>query len=190
VAIFRSLRFRVPALFLAGIVLAGIVSTVIAIELLQKYARSESLSDLRREAAGLTQLYAKQAVKSTDEGTAPPYFAPLQLEQATGDRLYYVGPSLFPGQPTGLRKLRPLSRQALDWRAIQAGRTLTFEFTPPDEDRTFLADAHPLDVEGTTFGALVVAKPNTALRTQWLQLTRFFGVSLLGGLLVAAGLAW
>ena len=187
---FRSLRFRVPALFLAGIVLAGLVSTAIAFRLLQSYSRDQSVSELKREAVGLTQLYAKQAVKSSDEGTTPPYFAASQLEKATGDRLYYAGVPLFPGQPSGLRSFRHLSRKLLDWRSIQEGKTVTFEFTPPGEHRPFLAIAHPLTVGTSTFGALVVAKPKRELRSQWLTLMKFFGVSLLGGLIVAGVLAW
>ena len=187
---FRSLRFRVPALFLAGIALAGIVSTAIAFNLLQDYSRDQSLSELRREAVGLTELYAKQGIKSIDEGRSAPAFAGPQLEKATGDRLYYVGVPLFPGQPSGLRSLRPLSRQLLDWRAVQAGEVSSFELTPPGEDRTFLAVAHPLEVDGSVFGALVVAKPKGALHSRWLTLMKFFGVSLLGGVLVAGALAW
>jgi hypothetical protein len=34
---FRSLRFRLPALFLAGIALAGLISTAIAYSLFQDY---------------------------------------------------------------------------------------------------------------------------------------------------------
>jgi len=183
----QSLRFRLPALFLAGIVLAGIVSAAIAFRLLQDYSHDQSLKELRREAAGLTRLYARQAIKSSDEGRTAPAFAAPELESATGDRLYYAGLPLFPGQPSGLRRL---PRGLVDWRAIRAGKTVTFEFTPPDGDRPFLAIAHPLHLEGTTFGALVVAKPKTVLRDTWLTLMKFFAVSLAGGLLVAGVLAW
>ena len=67
---------------------------------------------------------------------------------------------------------------------------MTFEFTPPDEDRPWIAVGSPVALEGTTFGALVVAKPKTVLRDTWLTLMKFFAVSLLGGLVVAAGVAW
>ena len=36
----RSLRFRLPALFLAGIAAAGLVSVAIAFQLLTNYSRS------------------------------------------------------------------------------------------------------------------------------------------------------
>src|SRR5262249_13780098 len=153
-----------------------VISTAIAYQLLRDYSRSQSLSELRREARGLTQLFATQALKSSDEGQAAPAYAGPQLEKATGDRLYYVGVPLFPGQSSGLRSLRNLSRSQLDWRTIQAGKTETFEFTPPGEHRRFLAVAHPIRLAGSTFGALVVAKPTTALTSRWLTLMKFFGV--------------
>ncbi|MDX6509427.1 MAG: hypothetical protein QOG81_1179 [Gaiellaceae bacterium] len=44
---FRSLRFRLPALFLAGVVLAGLVSTIIALGLFQSYVQQQSIAQLR-----------------------------------------------------------------------------------------------------------------------------------------------
>src|SRR5262249_18326293 len=124
---FKSLRFRVPALFLAGIVLAGLISTAIAYQLLKDYSRSQSLTELRREARGPQEVHAPQAIKASEKGHAAPAYAGPQREKATGDRLYYVGVPLFPGQSSGLRTLRHLSRSQLDWRTIQAGKTQTFE---------------------------------------------------------------
>jgi signal transduction histidine kinase len=185
-----SLRFRLPALFLAGIVVAGIVSTLIAFQLLQNYSHNQSLAGLRRDARGLSQLYAKTAIKSIDQGLSAPFYTRPFLEQATGDRLYYVGLPIFPGEGSVLRQLRHLSKSQLDWKSIQEGKSVSFEFTPSDGNRTFLAVAQPLRLEGSIFGALVVAKPKNALRSTWLTLMKFFGVSLLGGLLVAGVLAW
>ena len=58
---FRSLRFRLPALFLVGIVLAGVISTLIAVKLFQDYARGRKYNELKREATGLALLYSDQA---------------------------------------------------------------------------------------------------------------------------------
>src|SRR5919201_1015890 len=187
---YRSLRFRLPALFLAGVVLAGIVSTAIAFRLLQSYSRSESFKELKRESVGLTALYAQQAIKSTSEGREGPSFSASQLERATGDSLYYVGSPIFFTDKTP--PLRVLPRSIVDWQALQDGKIVKFEFRPPGERRTFLGVAHPLQLErgGPTFGALVVAKPKTELRSTWLTLMKFFGVAFLGGLIVAGGLAW
>ena len=49
----NSLRFRLPALFLAGIALSGLVTSLIALRLFQDYTRDASLNELRREARGL-----------------------------------------------------------------------------------------------------------------------------------------
>src|SRR5579859_3766739 len=99
----RSLRFRLPALFLAGIAAAGIVSVAIAFQLLQNYSRSQSLKELRREAAGLNSLLSQQAAAVIDKGASAPAIEPPQLEAATGDKIYYFGVPPFPGEGNGLR---------------------------------------------------------------------------------------
>jgi two-component system OmpR family sensor kinase len=184
-----SLRFRLPAVFLAGIVIAGIVSAIIALRLFESYTRDESLRELKRESAGLTQLYVQQARQLIEQGGLPPSVVGAQLEKATGDRLYYVGVPIFLGGSSGLRQL---PGTVVDWKSLQAGKVTTFEFKPPGESRTFLGVGHPLRLEekGPAFGALIVAKPKTALSHASLTLMKFLGVALLGGLVVAAGLAW
>ena len=84
----NSLRFRLPALFLAGIALSGLVTSLIALRLFQDYTRDETLVELRQEARGLAQLYSESAVRAADSGKATPTFAAAKLEAATGDRLY------------------------------------------------------------------------------------------------------
>jgi signal transduction histidine kinase len=186
---FRSLRFRLPAFYLAGVALAGIVTTAIAVQLFQDHVRSQSLSELRREARGLSSLYAAQAIQSLDEGrSAPDYLGP-QLEKATGARLYYVGaPVFFHG--SGLRELSH-SQVGDEWQTLVDGKkVITLEFTPPGEHKTFLAVGQPLVLQGQNFGALVVARKKTDLTQGWFSLIELLLVALGVGLLVAAGLAW
>jgi signal transduction histidine kinase len=186
---FHSLRFRLPALFLAGIALTGLVAAAIAFGLFQNYTQDQARRELRREAAGLTQLYSEQALRSQEKGTAPPFFAARKLERASGNRLFYVGAPPFSGEGAGLRKL-PTS--AVDWNAIQAGKVLEFQFVPPGETRKFLAVAHPfyLEKNGPPFGALVVATPQTELRDRLVTLLERLALALLLGAGVTAGLAW
>ena len=49
---------------------------------------------------------------------------------------------------------------------------VTFEFTPPGSSRSYLAAAEPvrLEPESEALGAIIVAKPRTELRDQWLPL--------------------
>jgi signal transduction histidine kinase len=186
---FRSLRFRLPALFLAGIALTGLVSTLIAFGLFRNYTQNQARKELRREAAGLTQLYVDQALRTQESGTPPPFFAAKKLEAASGNQLFYVGAPPFSGQATGLRRL---PQSAVDWAALQRGKTLEFEFTPPGQNRTFLAVAHPFKLEagGPPLGGLVVATPQAQLSSQVTRLLLRLGIALLIGVLVTAVLAW
>ncbi len=187
---FTSLRFRLPAFFLAGVVIAGLISTAIAGRLFQQHIRSQSLSELKREARGLTELYARVAIRTSDEGRSAPDFAAAELEKATGARLFYVGVPIFPGQASGLRELR---QSSVDWNALQEGKVITFDFTPPGEEKSFLAVGQPLRLGGTkspTFGALIVAKPKTELTHGWVSLVELLLVALGIGLIVSGVLAW
>src|SRR5438034_7917284 len=92
---FRSLRFRLPALFLGGVVASGVVAAAVAFQLLQSYTLQRARGEVRREAIGVTQLYA--------------YWTPLTnedlprktIERAIADRLFFVpaapGIFVFPG---------------------------------------------------------------------------------------------
>ena len=109
--------------------------------LFQDHIRAQSLSELKREARGLTHLYRQQAIKSSNEGGSAPDFAAPELERATGTDSSTSGPDVFPGQTSGL-EAAPESRSTS--ASILDGNVITFEFTPPGENRTFLAVGQPL----------------------------------------------
>ena len=182
----NSLRFRLPALFLAAIALSGLVTSLIAVQLFRDYTREQTLNELRREARGLAQLYAESAVRAVDEEKAAPTFAAAKLEAATGDRLYFVGASLSPGEDTGLTRIT-LADVGVD---LSTERIVTFEFTPPGEDRTFLAASHPIRPGGATvFGYLIVAKEKSELRDAWVTLLYRLAIAFLVALVVVGALA-
>ncbi len=176
---FRSLRFRLPALFLVGIVLAGVTSTLIAVKLFQDYTRGRKFDELEREATGLAQLYSDQAGKDV--------FSSKGLEKATGDTLFYSGLPLFPGRkPT----LNALPQRFVDQSAIASGRVIRFTFTPPEQNGRYYAVAAPVRLGGSTFGAFVAASPVSKLRASWLTLLERLSLALIGGIVVAGALAW
>src|SRR3954466_14658470 len=182
-----SLRFRLPALFLVGIVVSGVIAAAIALALFQSYAHKQLLVKLRREANGLTELYQKQAIAANDTGKHTLRFAPPQLERATGDKIFYVGADAFPGSgPTGLRQL---PQDAVDWRS---GKTRTFEFRPPGFKRTYLAVLHPLRLAPGSgpFGAPIVAAPQTEIASGLRPLVERLGLALIGGIVAAGLLGW
>jgi len=184
-----SLRSRLPALFLLGIVLAGVVAALISLRLFQTYTRSQSVQELQREASGLSQLYADAALRATDEGSDAIDFAASKLELATGDRIYYIGASLFPGQDTGLARL---AEAVVPDSVTELTGPATFEFTPPGESRSYLAASEPvrLEPESEALGAIIVAKPRTELRDQWLPLVVRLAAAVAVGALLAGLLSW
>jgi two-component system sensor histidine kinase BaeS len=184
-----TLRFRLPALFLLGIVLGGLVAAAIATQLFRGLARDDSLEELRREAAGITQLYADAALRAADEGAAAPDFAPDALEEATGDRIFYIGAPAFPGQDSGLVRL---PETAVPAKVVSSRESVTFTFTPPGESRRFLAASEPLRLEpdAEPLGTIIVAKPEAVLRDQWLPLLRRLLLAFGVGSLLAFLVGW
>jgi signal transduction histidine kinase len=191
---FGSLRVRLPLVFLAGILLAGFTTTAIAVRLFQDTARDQAIEKLGREAHGIAQLYsdAVSASYGNRQDRSPPSFAAATLALATGDKIYQVGPGLFPGQRfTGLQKL-PLS--TIDWKS---GKSSTFEFTPPHTNRTYYAVANPMvfrfpgkGADSTIIGAIVVATPKTNVTHRVVQLVERLAIASLFGLLAAGVLSW
>jgi signal transduction histidine kinase len=169
-----SLRFRLPALFLLGVVLAGLVATVISIRFFQSYTRTRTIHELRSESIGIVSLYASQA--GAEE-------VPVNtLTKAIGgDRIFYVpivpGASLFSGPlphlPSGT-----LTRQEL---ASEEPTTLNLTV----KGTKYLAVAEPVTIGRQVLGALVVAKPASQLRSRWLVLIERLAIAFGGGVLVA-----
>src|SRR5438105_2261486 len=178
-----SLRFRLPAIFLFGIVVSGVIAALIALRLFQGYVLTRSKAQLRREAIGLTEVFARQAIAANNTGKLPRIAN--QLEKATGDRLFYIGVDPVPGGNIGIDRI---PSKTINW---QSGRTITFEFTPPN-GRRYLAVARPLKLsrKGPAFGDLIVATPKTELTRRWIPLLKRLAVASLGGILVAWLLAW
>ena len=186
---FRSLRFRLPAIFLIGVALSGIVSSLIAVRLFQEHVERQTLDELTAEATGLARLYARRA------GGIP--LSRQDIEDATGDRLFFApiapGLDIFfedEAQEEQIAQLPKLSSNLIDKATLEEGGLVTLEFEPPGEDRRFLAVAHPIDIEGSVFGALVVAKPKTEIRARWFPLFQRLALAFVGGILVAGALAW
>jgi len=180
----RSLRFQLPAFFLLGAVVAGLVSAVIALRLFRSYAedraRHQAYAELAREASGLTQLYARQAGLKL--------LSAKKLELATGDSIYYTGLDPFPGQ--GRPAFTSLPKGTVNPRVVRQRGLVLFQFRPPGSNQTLLAAARPLKVGRKVFGVIVVAKPKTVLNQRWLALVERLLIAFAGGIAVAGAFAW
>ena len=174
----RSLRFRLTAVFLAGVVVAGLVAAAIAFQLLRGYTLDRARADLRRESIGLTQLYRKRAAVSNEIVPAE------DLELATGETLFFIpaaeGGSIFPGEG-----LPQLPRNLVDWNAIRAGKPVQFEVDRGG--RTYLVVARKLELgpQRNFVGALASARPKEEFEAAVTPLLGRLGLALLGGVIVA-----
>ncbi|HET8607822.1 MAG TPA: HAMP domain-containing sensor histidine kinase [Gaiellaceae bacterium] len=184
---YRSLRFKLPAIFLTGIVLAGLVSTALAVRLFQQYTHNRTETQLRREARGIAALYVDIGIRGLMEN-----FRGETMSQATGDLVYYapraVGIVPFPGQPQPLNTLPPLKAKQIE--LLDKGRTLTLTIDPPGETGALLAAAAPVRAGRIALGAVVVGTPKSQLRSNWLTLIERLALAFAGGILVAGALGW
>jgi signal transduction histidine kinase len=185
--VFSSLRVRLPLLFLGGIVLAGVISSAIAIRLFQDFAHDQTVRELTREANGIARLYANAANASFSKAhRKPPTFARANLERATGDKIYYAGVPFFLGEHSDLRSL---PQRIVEW---QDGRQRVFEFTPAGAKHPYLAVSNPLVLvgRGQPVGTIIVATPKTDVRDRVVGLVRRLLLAGIFGLVVAGVLAW
>ncbi len=186
----KSLRVRLPLVFLAGIVLAAVVTTLISVRLFQQFARDQAVAQLSREAHGIAALYTNAITQGYGNQTgdrAAPTFAAANLRLATGAKLYWIGPKrAFPGQKANLG-LPVLPVKTIDWNS---GKSLSFEFTPPGAHRRYIAVANPLIIGKTAVGAIVVAQPKTDVSQRVRSLIDRLALAGLLGLAVAGILAW
>jgi signal transduction histidine kinase len=171
----RSLRFRLPALFLLGIVLAGVVATLIAVHFFQRNTRSHAAAELRAESAGIVQLYERQA------GIGHVSLATLQLALG-GDRVFWV--PAVPGASLQAGPLPQLPRSAVPLSRLRGTKPPTFDLHV--RSGSYLGVAQVVRIAGIRVGALVVAEPESALRSRWLQLAWELALAFGIGIPIAA----
>jgi len=158
--VLRSLRFRLPALFVLGIVLAAVVATLIAVRFFQGNIRASAASELRNESAGIAQLYAGKA------GTGHVSVANLKRELGGNKSVFWV-----PVVRWGSLQVGPLSELPSSEvpAAALADPTLP-AFDLQFDGTTYLGVAQAVKLAGVQAGVLVVAERESALRSRWLQL--------------------
>jgi signal transduction histidine kinase len=157
--VLSSLRFRLPALFLLGIVLAAVVATLIAVRFFQSNTRTHAASELRSVSAGIVQLYEQQA------GIGRVSVANLRLALG-GNEVFWVPP--VPGAMLLVGPVPQLPSSVVPDTPDQDGKPQAFDFQ--HGGTAFLGVAQPVRLGSVPAGALVVAEPESALRSRWLQL--------------------
>src|SRR5581483_4755500 len=173
-SILGSLRFRLPALFLLGIVLAGLVAALISVRFFQSYNRARAIDELRSESVGIVRLYAKQA-----GAEAVPYTSLVRA--LGGDRVFWA--PAFRGA-TLLQDIPEVASVVPREQVRQIKEATTMELTIGG--RRYLAVARPERLGTQLFGALIVAKPTSQLRSRSITLVGRLGIAFAGGVIVAS----
>ncbi len=154
-----SLRFRLPALFLLGIVLAATVATLIAVRFFQSNTRTHAAAELRAESVGIEGLYEQKAAIGRVR------LKTLELELG-GDKVFWV--PVAPGALLLAGPVPELPSSAVPPDALRGGTPPAFDFAFGDTH--YLGVAQPVALGQVGAGALVVAERESALRARWLQL--------------------
>ena len=169
-----SLRFRLPAMFLLGIALAVLVAALISVRFFQNYTQARGVDELRAESAGIVQLYAQQAGRET---------VPVSslVNALGGDQLFwlpaYKGVTLL----QGITDL-PEGATSIDVRKLKGTATINVTI----DHKKYLAVVRPLRLgQNNLFGALVVAKPTSQLRSRTILLVERLTLAFVGAVLVA-----
>src|SRR5262249_47061322 len=143
-AVLGSLRFRLPALFLLGVVLSGVIASLIAVRFFQSYNKSRSTDELRAESVGIVQLYARQA-----GAQAVPR---KNLKKAIGgDAVFWV--PAFRGA-TLLQDIPQLPADTVDLGELRRRTSTTVDVSY--KNKPYFAVARPLYLGNQLFGAVVV----------------------------------
>jgi signal transduction histidine kinase len=168
-----SLRFRLPALFLLGILLAGLIASLISIRFFQSYTRARAIDELRSESVGIVQLYALNAGHES---------VPYQnlVKALGGDQIFWVPVA---NGVTLLQGIQNIPTSTVDMKKLRAGHTETINLHW--KGRSYIAVAQPLALGNNLFGALVVAKPTSQLRSRSVTLVERLGLAFGGGVIVA-----
>jgi signal transduction histidine kinase len=168
-----SLRVRLPALFLLGIVLAGVVAALISIRFFQGYTRARAVDELRSESVGIVRLYAQQAGHEE---------VPLEkLERAIGgDRIFYA--PIVPGADLYVGTLTKLPPSVVDAKALGRHGPQTMNVTYGGEE--FLAVASPIRLGPSLLGSLVVAKPTSQLHSRLVDLVQQLAIAFGAGIVI------
>jgi signal transduction histidine kinase len=171
--VLRSLRFRLPALFLLGIVLAGVVATLIAVRFFQSYTRTHAASELRAESVGIVQLYERQAGGGN--------VSQLPLGR---DRVFWV--PAVPGASLLAGSLPELSSSSVPLAKLDGDKPPAFDVHY--RGVAYLGVGQVVRLANITVGALVVAEPESALRSRWIQLAWELAVAFGIGIPIAGAI--
>ena len=178
----RSLRFRVPALFLIGIVLSGVVAARPRVGFFQNYVQNRVARRAAAERDRPREPVRRAGDCALDQDRPPVPLSATDLEAASGNSIYYVGRRSSSRTTRACAGCRTGSSPTGARRACARSTS-----APPGADKTYFAVGRACARRGQRYGVLVVATPKDELRDAWLTLMQRLGIAFLVGIAVVGG---
>jgi len=185
----QSLRARLAFLFAGTLVLATVIAAVVVVSLYQSYNQDQTVSQLRKQVAGLQQYYQALFDKSrTGKVRGPQVITSTTFETVTAANVFYTGPPLFQGAPTSTRTLRDAGIPP-NFDLQPEEQQVYPSFKPNGATREYIGVGAPIFSGTQNVGEVVLGRPLADVNNAWKNIIGLVGVGLAVGLAVALILA-
>jgi len=185
----QSLRARLAFLFAGTLVLATVIAAVVVVSLYQSYNQDQTVSQLRKQVAGLQQYYQALFDKSrTGKVRGPQVITSSTFETVTAANVFYTGPPLFQGAPTSTRTLRDAGIPP-NFDLQREEQQVYPSFKPNGATREYIGVGAPIFSGTQNVGEVVLGRPLADVNNAWKNIIGLVGVGLAVGLAVALILA-
>jgi two-component system OmpR family sensor kinase len=182
----QTLRGRLLLGALVGLLAAATVFAIVSSELIRSQTAQASRATFDGQAQRVAALVATETIEQTASGVCRSYTsADLRAFVGPAARLYIDAPPLCPGTAQVAANHLPSDQVRINPAALARDGYEHVDFRAPGASSATVATAVPIVVGGQTVGAIVLAKPVSAVATSWSEVVPNLLLAALVGLIPA-----
>jgi two-component system OmpR family sensor kinase len=182
----QTLRGRLLLGALIGLLAAAAVFAIVSSELIRSQTAQATRSTFDAQAQRVAALVGTETVEQTASGVCRSYTsADLRAFVGPGARLYIDAPPLCPGTAQVTANQLPSEHIHINPTTLAAVGYEHVDFRLPGASSATVATAAPIIVGGQSVGAIVLAKPASAVATSWSEVVPNLLLAALIGLIPA-----